>query len=424
VRDIQHVVDQLYRNHFGRTVATLLYCFRDIDPSTAEDIVHDSFSEALIHWRKSGIPLNTNGWIYTVCRNKALNKIKKDQRLEFTDTYNKGDTTEIKFSESIIEDHQLKLLFACANPALAPKVQVVITLKYVVNLKVEAIANVLGMTIDGVDKLLVRARQKIKDEKVLLEEPSVDSLKPRVPIVHKVIYLVFNEGYKSSSGKEVIRRELCEEALIMNKALLDSEVATKETAALQALMLFNCARFDSRFDANGNLVELEHQHRSLWNRDLIVLAQDFLRRSEDTIISSYHIEASIAYVHCSAVDFKSTNWVLIAKLYRRLLEGQPNPFVQLNYAIASYYAGDKQKAFGILNDLRQHPYMSHYFLLNSALGKFYYLDRDYELSKSYFEKALKQAQSVAEKKLIERHILEVESLEAVTLQSKKKNGAK
>jgi RNA polymerase sigma factor (sigma-70 family) len=391
-------------------IATLLYCFRDIGPSTAEDIVHDSFSEALTHWRKNGIPLNTNGWIYTVCRNKALNKLKKDQRLEFRSDDNSHETVEMKFSESIIEDHQLKLLFACANPALAPKVQVVITLKYVVNLKVEAIANVLGMTIDGVDKLLVRARQKIKDEKILLEEPNVASLKPRVPIVHKVIYLVFNEGYKSSSGKEIIRRELCEEALIMNKSLLDSEVSNKETAALHALMLFNCARFDSRFDVNGNLVELEHQDRSLWNKDLITLATDFLKRSEDQMISSYHIEASIAYVHCSAADFKSTNWNLIAKLYRRLMEGQPNPFVALNYAIASWYAGDKQKALEILNDLRQHPYMSHYFLLNSALGKFYYLDRDYELSKSFFVKALKQAQSAAEKKLIERHILEVESM--------------
>jgi RNA polymerase sigma factor (sigma-70 family) len=282
---VQHVVDQLYRNHFGKLVATLLYVSRDIDLNTAEDIVHDSFSEALTHWRKNGIPINTNGWLYTVCRNKALNKIKRDKRLQFTDNHPSTDTVEIKFSESIIEDHQLKLLFACANPALAPKVQVVITLKYVVNLKVEAIANVLGMTIDGVDKLLVRARQKIKDEKILLEEPNVDSLKPRVRIVHKVIYLIFNEGYKASSGKEIIRQELCEEALMMNKALLNTEIATKDTAALHALMLFNCARFDSRFDAQGNIIELEKQDRSLWNKDLIIVAQDFLRRSEDNPVS-------------------------------------------------------------------------------------------------------------------------------------------
>lgn len=389
-------------------VATLLYCSRDIDPDTAEDIVHDSFSEALVQWRLKGIPLNPNGWIYTVCRNKALNKIRKDKRLVFTNNDTDRIGAEIKFSESLIEDHQLKLLFACANPALAPKTQVVITLKYVVNLKVEAIASVLGMSIDGVDKLLVRARQKIKTESILLEEPNVDAWKPRVPIVHKVIYLIFNEGYKSSSGKEIIRRELCEEALLMNKSLLDSEIGTKETAALHALMLFNCSRFDSRFDGNGDIVELEKQDRSLWNKDLIALGHEFMRRSEDIIITSYHIEASIAYVHCISKDFQSTNWKLIAKLYERLLEGQPNPFVELNYAIALFYSGEKQEAFGILHTLQRHSYMSQYFPLNTALGKFYYLDRDYSLSKKFFNVALKQAQTDAEKKLIERHILEVE----------------
>jgi RNA polymerase sigma factor (sigma-70 family) len=404
----QQVVDQIYRNHFGRMVATLLYCFRDIDPDTAEDIVHDSFSEALVRWRLNGIPLNTNGWIFTVCRNKALNKIKKDKRLSFTDLNEDYAGAEIKFSESLVEDHQLKLLFACANPALAPKTQVVITLKYVVNLKIEAIANVLGMTVDGVDKLLARARQKIRNESILLEEPNSDAWKTRVPVVHKVIYLIFNEGYKASSGKEIIRRELCEEALIMNKALLDSEIGTKETAALHSLMLFNCSRFDSRFDINGDIVELEKQDRSLWNKDLISLGHEFMRKSEHAIISSYHIEASIAYVHCASPDFQSTNWTLIAKLYKRLLEGQPNPFVELNYAIALFYSGERQRAFNILHELRRHSYMSQYFVLNSAFAKFYYLDRDYSLSKKFFTIALTQAQTEAEKKLIERHILDVE----------------
>jgi RNA polymerase sigma-70 factor (ECF subfamily) len=158
------------------------------------------------------------------------------------------------------------------------------------------------------------------------------------------------------------------------------------------------------------LVELERQDRSLWNQELILLAQHFMKQSETEAVSSYHIEASIAYLHCMAADFLSTNWQLIAKLYHRLLNNQPNPFVELNYAIALFYAGEKAQAFERLNELRQHPYMSQYFLLNSALGKFYYVERDYELSKTFFRKALKQAQFVAEKKLIERHILEVESL--------------
>ena len=219
-----------------------------------------------------------------------------------------------------------------------------------------------------------------------------------------MIYLVFNEGYKSSSGKEIIRKELCEEALIMNKALLDSDIATTETAALQALMLFNAARFDSRFNHTGDIVELENQDRSLWNKDFIQLGHDFLKRSYDENISPYHLEASIAYTHCMSPDFCSTDWQLISKLYLRLLKGQPNPFVELNYAISLYYAGEKEKAFTMLIQLKQHPYMNQYFVLNSALGKFYAREGKSEMALNYLHKALEQTSSNAEQKLIQRRI--------------------
>src|SRR5258708_9194660 len=315
--NVQQQVDKLYKQHFGKMVASLLYSSRDIDPETAEDIVQDSFSSALTDWRQKGIPANTTGWIYKVCRNKALNKIKKDKRLEALSEKTDQGSFEVKFSESILDDQQLKLLFACAHPDLSPKVQVVISLKYVVNLRVEAITKILGMTIDGVDKLLVRARQKIKDEKIILEEPHPQELKQRLSIVHKIIYLIFTEGYKSSGGKEILREELCEEALLFNKALLDSNLGNKETKALHALILFNCARFKSRFATSGELLDLENQDRSLWNQDLILLAHDFLTRSQDESISKYHLEAAIACLHCVAVSFESTDWKTIANLYAR-----------------------------------------------------------------------------------------------------------
>ena len=202
-----------------------------------------------------------------------------------------------------MNDHQLKLLFACAHPDLSPKAQVVITLKYIINLKVEAIAKILAMSIDGIDKLLVRSRQKIKEEKILFEEPPATLLKQRTSIVHKILYLVFNEGYKSSWGKELIREELCEDALIMTKILLESGFANKETDALFALMLFNAARLRSRFSASGELLDLEEQDRSLWNHDLILLGWKYLHESRADVVSPYHYEASIAYLHCNAADF-------------------------------------------------------------------------------------------------------------------------
>lgn len=408
---IQQAIDRLYKSHYGKMVASLLYFSRDIDIETAEDLVQDSFSSALTAWSKNGIPSNTAGWIFKVCRNKALNKIREGKRfrgLFENEDFNSGES---KFSESVLNDQQLRLLFACAHPDLSPKVQVVITLKYVANFKVEALAKILGMTIDGVDKLLVRARQKIRDEKILLEEPHISALKPRLSIVHKILYLIFNEGYKSSWGKELIREELCEEALLMTKVLLESNISNKETAALYAIMLFNAARFKSRFGANGELLDLEEQDRSLWDKDLIMLACEYLKQSSGDVTSSYHYEASIAYLHCAAKSFDDTDWTTISNLYLQLVQNNPNPFIELNYAIALYYAGKRSKAHKILNDLEQNAFINQYYLLNATLGKFNFLEGNYTKAKDYFLKTFGQTNFQVEKDFILKMIEKISKME-------------
>jgi RNA polymerase sigma factor (sigma-70 family) len=380
-------------------VSSMLDFSRDIDLGTAEDLVQDAFSAALVAWRKDAIPSNPAGWIFTVCRNKALNKIKEAKRYSNNLIYEEA-IADTAISRPVLEDYQLRLLFTCAHPDLSPKVQVVITLKYVVNLKVEAIAKILGLTVDGIDKLLVRARQKIKEEKSLLSEPDIKALQPRVPVVHKIIYLIFNEGYKSSWGKELIREELCEEALLLNRALQNSKCGNEETATLYALMLFNAARFKARFGASGELLDLGEQDRSLWNRDLIQLGCHYIQQSRNSPASSYHYEAAIAYLHCTAKDFAATDWLAITRLYLQLLRLHSNPFVELNYAIALYYAGQKGEALHILNSLRQHPFLSQYYLLNAALGKIHFLEGDFTAAKKYWEKTLRQTNSQLEKEFI------------------------
>lgn len=406
--EVQLEADRLYKSHFGKMVSSLLYFSRDLDLETAEDLVQDSFSAALINWRKDGIPSNPAGWIFTVCRNRALNKIRESQR--FRDLFQEqaapaGDTENPR---PALDDYQLRLLFACAHPHLSPKVQVVITLKYVINLKIEAIAKILGMTIDGVDKLLLRAKQKIRDEKILFEEAGTGDLRPRVPVVHKIIYLIFNEGYKSSWGKDLIREELCEEALILARALLNSRVGDQETAVLYALMLFNAARFKARFGPSGELLDLEEQDRSLWNTDLIRLAGHYLHQSRDSPPSSYHYEAAIAFLHCTAKSFASTDWPAITRLYAQLLHLHPNPFVELNYAIALYHAGRKKNALDILNSLLQHPFLSQYYLLNAALGKIHFLEGDFPAAKKYWQKTLGQTNSQPEKDFIQKMIAKID----------------
>jgi RNA polymerase sigma factor (sigma-70 family) len=406
---IQKEADRLYKKQYGRMIALLLYYFRDMDVETAEDVVQDAFAAALTSWKENAIPANAEGWLFTVCKNKALNKIKSGKRSRALSEDEEFSAGEIKFSESVIDDQQLRLLFACAHPDLSPKVQVVITLKYVINLKVEAIAKIFGMTVDGVDKLLVRARQKIKDEKILLKEPHFDALQFRLPIVHKILYLIFNEGYKSSWGKELIREELCEDALIMTKILIESNIGNEETLALYALMLFNAARLRSRFSEAGELLDLEEQDRNLWNNDLVLLGADFLQKSKSDIVSTYHYESSIAYLHCIAKDFYSTDWTTITKLYKKLLEVNSNPFIELNYAIALYYAGEKESAFNILDTLQQNTFLNQYHLLNATLGKLYGVEGNYPLALDFLLKAFKQTNMQLEKNFIGKMISKMQN---------------
>lgn len=398
----QQQLDQLYKKQYGKMIAMLLYCFRDMDMVSAEDIVQDAFSAALTSWKEDNIPTNAEAWLFKVCRNKAINKIKATKKsLPVSETIT-ADIHDVVFPECLIKDQQLRLLFACAHPGLAPKAQVVITLKYIINLKVEAIAKILAMSIDGVDKLLVRSRQKIKDEKILFEELPANILSLRLPVVHKVLYLVFNEGYKSSWGKQLVREELCEDALIMTKVLLESKLANKESNALYALMLMNAARLKSRFSSSGALLDLEEQDRSLWNQDLILLGWKYLHESKGDAVSSYHYEASIAYLHCNAKDFQSTEWHTIKGLYLKLLQQHSNPFIELNYAIALYYAGKSEDAFTILKQLQQNTFMNQYYLLNTTIGKLYLLEKDHVKAKDYLLTALKQTNMQAEKDFITR----------------------
>lgn len=439
---LQATVDQLYKTHYGKIVSALCTLWREIPLESVEDAVQDAFAAALTAWANSEIPANPSGWIYIVAKHRLISLIRRERRrwtkLDLqTDTLadpSLSDRTPASdreslspdFSGSVFKDQQLKLLFACAHPDLSPKAQVVLTLKYVSNLKIDAIAGALGMTPDGIDKLLLRARKKIRDERLFLLDPgSPSGLPARLPTVHKIIYLTFNEGYKPSSGNEAINESLCEEALLLCKDLLDHGLGDNATNALYALMLFNAARFKGRTGPAGELLDLDQQDRSQWHRPMIALAGDFFRQSRPSpaamrtdshpspatasvsALTSYHYEAAIAWLHCTAPTFADTNWRLISRLYLRVLRMNPNPFVELNYAIALYYAGGKDKAFGIMHGLLKQPFMNGYYLLNAALGKLYLLEGDIPRAKKYLERTLAQTQHPLETAFIRRLLTRV-----------------
>jgi RNA polymerase sigma-70 factor (ECF subfamily) len=398
--NVHTVVDALYRQYFGTLLNRLLQLLPALELEEAEDILQDVFATALTNWQDKQIPFNPAGWLYVAAKNKAINLLKNKNRFTAEIKEHILITEEDVPGDAAIAGLTLGMLFACAHPDLAPKTQMILTLKYVMNLKVEAIAKAFAMTVDGVDKILVRARQKIRSENIRLTVPR--QVQQRLPVVNKIIYLIFNEGYKASYGFELLREELCEEALLLCKELLDAAIGDNDSKALYALMLFNSARFKARFSQDGKLVDLENQNRGLWNKELIKLGSHYLAGARSGPATPFKIEAAIAWLHCAAPAFEQTRWGLIAALYARLLRINANPFLQLNYAVALFYAGDKQNAFVQVNQLRQQPFFNQYYLLNTTLGRFYLAEGNKMAAREFFLKAIGQTNFEAEKQFIKQ----------------------
>jgi len=371
MNEIERHIEAIYKDRFGQLISLILQRFRDLSIESAEDIVQETFARAALLWPKQGMPENPMGWLYQVCKNKSINLLKRNSKTEDLSLAKTVSAAVEEISEHVFKDAQLLMLMACCHPDITPKAQVVLALKYVANLKVENIALQLGVELDAIEKMLYRARKKIKSESLSLSANGYGYSKERLSIMHKVIYLIFNEGYRQSGDKVALGKMMCEDALTLNKYLFDSTLCNSETKALQALMLFNIARFDARFDAHGKAIELEYQNRSHWDSSLIQLAHRLLIESEDSFFSPYHLEAAIAWVHCAAEKFEDTDWAAICKYYEVLLKIYPSPFAEINYAVALQYNHQNEKAFHILMDLHRNPYFNKLPILAISIQKYF-----------------------------------------------------
>jgi RNA polymerase sigma factor (sigma-70 family) len=371
MNEFEQRIEVLYKERFGQLISLILQRFRHLSIEWAEDIVQETFAAAALHWPKTGMPENPSGWLYQTCKNKSINLLKKISKTGDLSLAKTVSVAAGEISEDGFKDAQLRMLMACCHPHMTPKTQIVLALKYVANLKVENIAEQFGAEPDAIEKMLYRARQKIKSGSLISSDRPYGYSVERLSVMHKVIYLMFNEGYKQSGEKISQGKIMCEDALMLNKFLFDSPLCNPETKALQALMLFNVARFDARFDALGNAVELEYQDRSLWDQSLIQLAGLLLAESEDSIFSPYHLEAAIACVHCAARQFEHTDWEAICKYYEVLLKVYPSPFAEINYAVALQYNHQNDKAIRILMDLRRNPYYSKLPILDMIIRKYF-----------------------------------------------------
>ncbi len=350
----------------------------------AEDVVQDSLIEAIKQWTYKGVPDNPSGWLFRVAKNKALNIINREKyKRQYTSDvvhllrseWTAEPAVNHLFSEKEILDDQLRMMFTCCHPSISSDSQVALILKTLCGFSIPEIAKAFLTNDENINKRLVRARQKIRESKIPFEIPPGKSLKPRLQTVLETIYLLFNEGYSASTGTDLIRYEVCEEAIRLAELIAAHELIEDKSTiyALLALMQLNSSRFKARQDAEGNILTLEKQNRSLW--DFALMKEGFinLERSMPTDeISIYHVLATISSYHCSeSPDYESTDWKSILTLYGRLVEIDNSPVVLLNRAVALSKVEGAEIAIEELQKLKNKPSLKTYHLLYAVMAEFY-----------------------------------------------------
>src|SRR6187399_1434005 len=406
--NITQLIDHLFRHESGKMISVLSKLLGLQNLETAQDIVQDSLLQAMSTWSFKGIPDSPSAWLYRVTKNKAIDFLRKEKKFKevspqysylLQSEYTLASTINNLFLENEIQDSQLRMMFACCHPVIQEESQIALTLKTLCGLSVNEISKAFLTTEETIAKRIYRAKEKIKTEKIELEVPQNDELSTRIDTVLKSLYLLFNEGYKSSQPDKMIREDLCEDAMRLCFLLTQHSLTSfPRTKALLALMCFQASRFDSRLDDKNNIILLKHQDRSKWNRSLMSKGFELMEESTELFeISPYHLEAAIASQHAAARSFEQTNWKSIYHLYEMLYELQPNPIVAMNKAIASSYAISKQNA---LKELQQITGLEDHHLYYASIGEIYFDLENRLEAKKFFEKALLLTSSEYEQQLL------------------------
>lgn len=382
---------------------------------TVLDVVQDSFEAALARWRFSGVPDNPAAWLMQVARNKALNAFKRAGRTQSLSSSaylgspdrHFENQLDILLSPDSLKDSQLRLLFTCCHPRLSTRSQVIITLNILCGFGVPEIANALLMQQEAVKKALARSKVSLREMGNILQAPVITRSEERVRTVQLILYLLFNEGYKATRGKEAINDDLCYEAIRLARLLEgDNTVLNCETQALLALMFFNVSRFPARRNMQDEWLTLEEQDRRKWDKVFIEEGFHYLgKATRSEMASRFHIEAIIASVHCTAATFGETDWAAIASLYRRLEQVAPSPVVTLNRLIAESYL-DSRDSIVALDELAAGTELKNSFLVPAAKGDVCKRSGDPGQACIYYEQALRLAAAPADRQFLERIILQ------------------
>jgi len=396
-------------------MATLARIFGVEHLTLAEDVVQEALARALQTWPFYGVPENPSAWIMRASRNLALDvvrraKVFRDKEAEIIHSMEGTAPRAEIFTEQEIADDRLRLMFVCCHPLVPEEAQAALALKILCGFSITEISRAFLTTEAAIAKRLTRARQKIRESHIPFEIPTGPELARRLDGVLRSIYLLFNEGYNASSGERLIREEICREAIRLAGLLVEHPVGRQpKTHALLALMLLNSARFPARTDEEGNLLLLQDQDRTQWDRATIARGMHhFAQSAAGEEISEYHLQAGIAACHCAAKDYASTDWKQILSFYDALVPFDHSPVAALNRAVAVANLRGPDAGLEAIAAMRDRDKLSSYYLLHAVTGELESRRNRGETAARHFQEALRLTESRSERAFLEKKLLSLQ----------------